>query len=46
VTGEEKEFDPVRKQEKEKWEKLQTERAEVVAAAEHRYATVEFAANK
>lgn len=46
VNGEEKEFDPVRKQAKEKWEKLQAERSGVVAASEHHYATVEFAPNK
>jgi hypothetical protein len=46
VNGEEKEFDPVRRQAKEKWEKLQAERVGIVAAEDHHYATVEFAPSK
>jgi hypothetical protein len=46
VNGEEREFDPVRRQAKEKWEQLQAERSNGNGAHQGQVVLAEFAANK
>jgi hypothetical protein len=46
VNGEEKEFDPVRRQAKEKWAQLQAERSNGNGAHQRQVVLAEFAANK